>query len=235
MIDDVVPELGPDRGRRRVLTGGAAVAAGAWVAPSILTLDRVAAATGTCGAAPVQLDWSTYATNGAPPSSVTANDGTVVSLSASDPFNVAGGKHFTVRTQQYGGVQGYLASEMIGGSNGEYVDIILSFSRPVQLCFTVLDVDRASNRWEDTVTLDGRLSGVPVTLTSADIVSGPANTVIADNTIRGTLANLNPVSSADANATVTYPSPIDSLVVRHSDVTTWTAGQSVGIHDLLWC
>jgi hypothetical protein len=231
----VSPEHHVDHHRRRLLAGGSAVVAGAWVAPSVLTLDRVAAATGSCGAAPIQVDWSDYATNSAAPSSVTANDGTIVTLSSSDPFDVAGPRHFTARTEPYGGVQGFLASEMVGGNNGEYVEITLAFSKPVQLCFILLDVDRRLNRWEDTVILNGTLSAVPVTLTSADIVTGPANTFVADNTIRGILDSNTPVSSADANATITYPSEIDNLVVRHSDITSWTSGQIIGIFDLLWC
>ena len=206
-----------------------------WVAPAVLSLDRVAAATGSCGAAPLQVDWSDYATNSTAPSSVTAADGTVVTLSTSDPINVAGPRHFTTRTEPYGGEQGFLASEMVGGNNGEYVEITLAFSKPVQLCFTLLDVDRRVNRWEDTVILNGTLGGVPVTLTSTDIVTGPANTVVANNTIRGILNSNTPGPSADANATITYPSEIDNLIVRHTDITSWTSGQIIGIYDLLWC
>lgn len=106
-------------GRRRLLVGGTAAAAGMWVAPAVLSLDRVAAATGTCGAAPLQVDWSDYSPSNPAPSSVTANDGTVVTLSTSDPFGVAGSRHFTTRTELYGGVQGFLASEMVGGNNGD--------------------------------------------------------------------------------------------------------------------
>jgi len=105
----------------------------------------------------------------------------------------------------------------------------------VNLCFTLLDVDRSHRDWEDTMILDGRLSGVPVTVTSSDIVTGPANTVVADNTVRGILRNNTPGSSADANATVTHPSPIDSLVVRHADVTRWTDGQIIGTYHIDWC
>lgn len=83
--------------------------------------------------------------------------------------------------------------------------------------------------------LNGTLGGVPVTLTSTDIVTGPANTVVADNTIRGILDGNTPGASADANATITYPSEIDNLVVRHTDITSWTSGQIIGIYDLLWC
>jgi hypothetical protein len=217
------------------MIGGPVAAAGAWVAPSVLTLDRVAAATGTCGAPAVQVDWSDWTPSDPAPGSVTANDGTIVTLSSSDPLGVAGPDHFTLLNDTLGGTSDFLASEMDGASNGQYVDITLAFSTAVQLCFTLLDVDRNSIRWEDTVTVMGTLSGVPVTLTPSDIVTGPDNTFVASNTIRGILNGNTADSSAGANATVAFPSPIDEVVIRYSDVSIWTAGQMIGIHDLLWC
>ena len=46
-----MPTVDPDR--RRLVAGGAVATAALWAAPSVTTFDRVAAATGSCGIAPV--------------------------------------------------------------------------------------------------------------------------------------------------------------------------------------
>ena len=225
----------PHVNRRQFVASGSAIAAGAWVAPSITGFDRVAAATGSCGTAPVQVDWSDYANDTTVPGSITANDGTVITITTADAWSVGHSTNFTVRNGTMGGLQDYLRTVMVGGNNGEYVQVRFNFSQPVQLCFTLLDVDRSSGNWEDTIVIRGRLSGTPVTLTPADMVTGPANTVIGNNRIRGILNNNTPSTSPDGNADVNYPSPIDRLVVRHRDDTSWTGLQWIGIHDFRWC
>lgn len=235
MVSGSIPIAGgPDRARRRLIVGGSAVAAGAWVTPSVLTLDRVAAATGSC-AASVQVDWSIYANNQPVPGTITANDGTIVTITSSDPFGVAGPRHGTVRPQMLGGLSNFLTTEMSGGSSGQYVELDITFSQPVQLCFTLLGVDRRDNWYEDTLTMTGSLSGVPVTLGAGDMAVGPATSVVAEDTVRGILNIATPNPSADANVDVTFPAEIDRVVLRLSDVTAWSQTQEVGVHNFLWC
>lgn len=218
-------------GRRKVLAGGA-IAAGAWVTPSVLGFDRVAAAEGSCGVAPVQVDWSAFTDTF--PTSVTANDGTVVTISVADPFGV-GDPTFLGRV-----FNGDLSSRddpllmaMENATNGQFTEIEFSFSNPVQLCFELIDVDRGEGSWEDTMELIGSLGGAPVTVTAADVVTAATNTVSGPNTILGT----SPAAAAatTGNATVNYPSVIDNFVIRHRDDSTFPGFQYIGIHDLRWC
>ena len=218
--------------RRRLVTGGAAVAATTWVAPSIIGFDRVAAAEGSCGIPPVQVDWSDFA--GTFPSSVTAADGTVVTITLSDPFGVADAGFFgQVFTGTLSTLDNPLLMAMTGANNGAFTSITFGFSKPVDLCFEMLDVDRGVNSWEDTINLNGTVGGAPVTLGPGDLTSGPAAMLIGPNSIIGTASSAN--SSTNGNTEITYPAAIDSLEIRHQDDTPWTGFQFIGIHDLRWC
>lgn len=216
--------------RRRALTGALAVGGTTWIAPSIVALDRVAAATGSCGTPPVQVDWSplinTY------PTSVTAADGTTITISVSNPFGVAD-PFYTGRV--FGGTlngrDNPLLLAMEGGNNGENLVARFVFSKPVQLCFNLVDVDAAAGGWEDTVEIRGTNGGVAVDLGPADIVTGAANTFITTNTIRG----LTSTTSATGNAEVSFPAAIDVLEVDYSDQSTAIGFQFLGIHDFSWC
>ena len=44
-----------------------------------------------------------------------------------------------------------------------------------------------------------------------------------------------PNGSNAGNVDVSYPAPVDRVVITYSDVTSWTKKQFVGIHDLRWC
>lgn len=214
-----------------MMATGSALAVGTWIAPSILSLDRVSAAVGSCGTPPVQVDWTTVA--GTFPNSVTAVDGTVVTIVRNDPFGVADpglfGLAFNGTTST---VDNPLIMAMDNASNGDFTSIVFTFSQSVDLCFTMVDIDAGGN-WEDTMLLNGSLGGVPVTLGAGDIVTGPSNTVSGPNTILGTGNAAN--TTTNGNATVTYPSRIDSLEIRHRDDSTLTGFQYIGIHDLSWC
>ena len=218
-------------GRRRVL-GGGAVAAAVWVSPSVIGLDRVAAAQGSCGFAPVQVDWSDHSDTF--PTMVTANDGTVVTIQALDPSGVANtnllGRVFPATLS---GRDEPIIMAMSGASNGQFTELVFTFSTPVHLCSELIDVDRAQNGWEDTMEMFGTLNGVAVDLTASDVVTGPTNTFVGTNTLVGT----GPAAQAatDGNATFNYPSPIDSFTLRHRDNSTFTEAQYIGMHDLRWC
>jgi len=224
------PELATSR--RTLLAGGSALAATAWVAPSVVSLDRVSAATGTCGTPPVQIDWTAYSNTF--PTSVTANDGTVVTISAQDPFGVGDPGFFGLVFSGTTSLRDNpLLMAMTGANNGEYTAITFTFSQPVAPCLELVDVDRGTNSWEDTMSFNGTLAGAPVVLGAGDVLNGTANAVIAPNTVIGT--GSSPNSSTAGNVTVTYPSAIDELEIRHVDDTTWTAFQYIGIHDMRWC
>ena len=221
-----------DVDRRALLTRGAVATAAVWVAPAVTTFDRVAAASGTCGVAPVQLAWSNE-TNTSVPGTITAADGTDVTftlVSASKPAS----NNFRVRHITRGGLTDMLYLSMQGANAGDSVVVRMDFDAPVDLCFTLIDVDRSSERWEDTVTVVGANGGAPVDLTAADMVlAGTGVSYIGANTVRGVYSAGN--SSSAANVDVRFPSPVDSVLITYSDVTNWTTTQYVGIHDLRWC
>ncbi len=215
-----------------MLTSGAAVAATTWIAPSVLALDRVSAAVGSCGAPPVQIDWSNWA--GTFPNSVTAADGTVVTITRNDPFNVADAGLFGL---VFNGTTSTLDNPIImameNANNGDYTTLTFSFSTPVAPCFTFLDVDFGNGSWEDTMLITETLGGTPVPLGTGDIATGSANTVSGTNTLVGIGSAGN--ASTDGNATVTYPSDIDTIEIRHRDDSTFIGFQYIGIHDFRWC
>jgi hypothetical protein len=218
--------------RRRMLASGGAIAASAWIAPSVLTLDRVAAAVGSgCAAPPVQVDWSAYA--GTYPTNITANDGTTVTISFTDPNNVATTQHGLVFNGTTSTVDSPILMAMDRARRGDRTEVLFTFSNPVALCFDLIDVDRGTNSWEDTMELRGTLSGVGVPITAADVVTGSANTFSGTNTILGTSSSSN--TSSAGQASVNYPSPIDQLRISHRDNSNWRDFQYIGIHDLHWC
>lgn len=224
----------PSTTRRYLVLSGSALAATAWVAPSVIGIDRVAAAVGTCGAPQLQIDWSAYA--GTYPSSITANDGTTVSITVNDPFGVGDpgflGLVFNGTTST---LDNPLIMAMDNATNGDYTELIFSFSQPVAPCFSMLDVDfgNFSTGWEDTVVFNGTLGGTAVPLGVGDITTYPGNAFAGTNTVVGT-ANV-PNSSTDAQIDVSFPSAIDQLSIRHLDNSAFTGFQYVGIHDFSWC
>ncbi len=230
--------MGLDQGfrvSRRHMLAGSAITAGTWIAPSVLTLDRVAAATGSCGVAPLRFDWSTIAPTTAMPASITANDGTVVSFALSGSTGLlAGGYTGNVRTGSRGARTDYMALGMSGARNGNGVVLTMSFSQPVQACFEVLDVDRANGSWEDSLTFSASIGGANVPLSVADLT--PVGTSVANVGTNGAIGvSSEPNSSDAANLVFNAPSEIDRVVMSYFDVTKWTAVQVIGIHDLRWC
>jgi hypothetical protein len=220
-----------DARRRKILAGGAAATA-LWVAPSVMTLDRVSAASGTCGTAPVQLDWSNQS-NGTTPGTIVAADGTEVTftlVTAKKP----GSNNFKVRHITRGALNDMLYLEMSNGGDKDYIEIRIDFDTPVDLCFTLVDVDRREDGWEDTVEVLGTDGGTAVPLGSGDLfLYGTGVSYVGTNTVRGVYSVGS--SSNAANVDVRFPAPVDSVVITYSDITKWTTGQFIGIHDLRWC
>lgn len=219
-------------GSRRKFLIGSGAATAAWIAPSIVSFDRVGAAVGSCGTPPVQIDWSPAA--GTYPTSVTANDGTVVTLTLSDPFGVADPGYFgSVFNGTTSGLDNPLLLAMSGARLGQYTRVQFDFSNPVAPCFELVDVDYASGSWEDTLIISGDLGGTGVPLTASDISTGSANIYNGTNTVLGVAPAAS--STANGNVTITYPSPVDRIVIEHRDDSSWTAFQYIGVHDLRWC
>ena len=220
--------------RRAMVASGAAVGAGAWVAPSILTYDKAYAAVGSCGTKPLQVSWAPWAGNVIPlaPSTITAADGVEVACAVADPAGVPSSPwnmrvfNGTVNGRQYPVVTG-----MSGAEFGAGVTITFTFSVPVQPSFVVIDIDRSSSNWEDRVEVLGYLAGGTSIDPDGITVGGSAVTVISPNTTRG----LSSSTSTDSEAEFDFQEPVDTITVRHYDDKNWTAFQWIGIGDLHWC
>ena len=225
---------GSSLSRRRVLAG-AASAAGVWATPSVLKFDRVAAATGSCGVAPVQVDWSNFAPTTTMPASVVANDGTVVSFALSGSTSLlAAGYAGNILAATRGALTDYLALGLQNARNGAGIRLDIRLSAPRQICFTMTDVDRASGAWEDSVAVRAWLGGANVPINVGDLIlQGPSVINIPINTVRGVASEGN--SSSLANVDFSAPQEVDRVQLRYYDATSWTNLQVIGIHDLRWC
>lgn len=212
----------------------AAAGAGLWVAPSVFTFDRAAAAVGSCGVKPMQVDMSTWAGNLMPtsPSSFFANDGTEVWMSIDDSDGVQ--DSFWQMRAHSGTLNGRdhpVITGMSNAINGDAVTVTFTFDTPVQLNFFLVDVDSHSTGWEDKVSVIGRLSPSATNIDPDSMTTGSSNTQISSNTVRGD----NSSSGTDSNVEVDFQTPIDTLIISHFDDTTRGAFQWIGIHDLHWC
>jgi len=216
-----------------MLKTGAVASAGMWAAPSILSLDRASAATGSCASAPLQVDFSRFSGN--LPSSFTSDDGSVtINFTMTDPFGV---QDPTYNGVIFNGLMNGLDNPVVTGMNGatfgEFVRLRFDFSEPVCPSFYIVDVDRAeftSNDFEDTVRVTGR-DGPGPRIDPASFALGGSQTQINSRTVRGTL----PSSTPTGNVLVTFDQPITRLLIRHQDDSALTGFQWIGIHDFHWC
>lgn len=219
---------------------GAAVGAGAWVAPSILTYDRAYAAVGSCGTKPVQLDWSNQTIGSQiplSPSTMTANDGVVVTALNHDPDNVQDATwDWSVYNGTINGRTNPIVNGMNGARDGDGVTLELRFSTPVQPSFFLIDVDRGGCcgnpwRWEDSVEVLGYLLGGSAIDPDSITTGGTAVTAINPTTVRGNFSS----SSSNSEAEFDFQEPVDTITIRHYDRTRRTGFQWIGLHDLHWC
>jgi len=212
----------------------AAAGAGLWVAPSVFTFDRAAAAIGSCGAKPLQVDMSTWAGNLMPtsPSSFFANDGTEIWMSIDDSDGVQD-SYWQARAHSgtLNGRDHPVITGMSGATGGDAVAITFTFDTPVRLSFFLVDVDSHDTGWEDKVSVIGRLSPSTTNIDPDSMTTGSANTQISSNTVRGDFSS----NTSNSNVEVDFQTPIDTLVVTHFDDTSRTAFQWIGIHDFHWC
>lgn len=218
--------------RRSLLQTGAVASAGLWVAPSILSLDRAAAAVGSCGTPPRRVDFSRFTGN--LPASFTSDDGSVnITFTQDDPFGVQDPSwDGVIYPGLMNGLDNPVVNGMNGATGGDFVRLRFDFSEPVCPSFSLVDVDRSqgtTNDFEDTVVVIGRNGGPPVT--AASFVLGGAQVQVNARTIRG----VSPTSTASGNVLVTFEEPITRLEIRHRDDSTLNGFQWIGIHDFHWC
>ncbi|MEO0495647.1 MAG: hypothetical protein AAF081_19745 [Actinomycetota bacterium] len=217
--------------RRSMVASGAALGVGAWVAPSILSYDRAAAAIGSCGTKPRQVDFSDWA-GALVPTSFTAADGVTITMSIDDGDGVH--DSFWAMRVFNGTINGRDNPAITGMSNAEEnegVTVTFTFSTPVAPSFFLVDVDRGDFSWEDTVDVRGFLNSGPRVDPDSFTPGGGAVTQINPRRVRG----LSPSNSSNSEVEVDFQEPINELVIRHFDRQDWSGFQWIGIHDLHWC
>ncbi len=210
----------------------AAAGAGLWVAPSIFTFDRAAAAVGSCGTKPRRVDFSRWS-GSILPSSFTSDDGSVnITFSNADPEDVQDGYwRGRVYPGTINGRDNPVVTGMDDAHEGKGVIFTFTFDTPVALSFTLVDVDRGGGSWEDSVRVIGRLSPSGADIDPTSMSTGWANRQISPNTIRGQ----HPSSSSNSESEVDFQTPIDTLIITHFDTSNWEDFQWIGVHDFHWC
>jgi hypothetical protein len=213
-----------------MIRSGAAASAVIWAAPSIVSLDAVAAAAGSCLVAPRQVDFSRFA-GGALPANFLSDDGSVsINFSIVDPWGLSQAAYTgIVWNSVLNGLDNPVITAMQNARSGRYVDLIFQFSTPVCPSFSLVDVDRSTFSWEDTVRVIGSDGGGTINPSAMSV--GGAQVQINANTVRGTSST----SSATGNVGVEFDQPITRLEIRHQDNSNWTSFQWIGIHDFHWC
>lgn len=213
-----------------MLKAGAVASVGVWAAPSILSLDPVAAASGSCLVAPRQVDFSRWAGSQLP-ASFLSDDGSVsLTFSVVDPWNrQVSGYQGVAWNSTLNGRDNPVITAMQNARNGNYVDLIFTFSTAVCPSFHLVDVDRATWSWEDTVRVIG--SNGAGTINPSAMNVGGAQVQTTANTVRG----ISSTSGTTGNVEVVFDQPTTRLEIRHQDNSSWTAFQWIGIHDFHWC
>jgi len=169
------------------------------------------------------------------PGSITALDGTVVSFAMTGSTGLLHPNfQGNVRTGDRGALFDYMGIGLDGATNGAGVTLTMTFSNPVQACFMLTDIDRANGAWEDTVVVTASIGGSNVAINAGDLIPQGGSVInLPPNSLRGVASepNASPLANVDFNA----PSAVDTVAIQYFDVTTFTAVQVIGIHDLRWC
>jgi len=151
-----------------------------------------------------------------------------------------------LNSADFGGQSPVLQTIMHGGTNdrtliqlvnmpGRATEVTTTITLPATMAgaqFKLFDVDFGAAQFADRVQVVGRLDGVDVI---PQLTNGVANYVIA-NSAYGDAVSEN--DSANGNLTVTFTSPIDSIIIRygnHSAAPVDPGQQAIAIHDITLC
>ena len=125
----------------------------------------------------------------------------------------------------------YLGYDFFTQSQESTVTMTLPSASPgVQ--FRILDVDYGANSWADHVTITGIRGGLTVLPT---LTNGTSNWVTGNEAF-GSAGSTN--TQANGNLTVTFQSPVDTIIVRYGNHAAAPAdpqGQVIGIDDITFC
>lgn len=251
--------------RRRLLRAGAigaGVAGAAWVAPSVVTMDAAAAASGcTPGSA---FNWESYNNNDA--GLVTDVAGVRITITTS-PGSQAVAPNMVVQTQAGSGANFGARSRwwqmrqnaIDAGNNSAPAQQTATFTftqtanpaTPVllsQLTFNLLDVDlqvaTANNGggWRDELWVtDAAGAAIPFTFVLASPTNGPTGAGTAGNRWVGQTGNIAN-GSPDGNVAISFTNPVSGFRVNYRN-RRQSAGDEryegnimrVGISELDWC
>ena len=207
-------------------------------------------ANGACsfGAATNQrsvLDFTTRAIgeNFAATNSITVDGVTVTASPAAYPFTTGANTQSSLDVQDLGGLPGkgiaWQQNYSTGSTNSS--SVTFTFSKPVaNFTVTVGDIDRnttttADQEYIDRIVFNGYdANGNLITLSSANVSAGVANTFSGSN---GVTATANSTSDPANNITVTFPQSITRLTLIYSNQTANAdpGFQFASIPQFEWC
>ncbi|WP_299607224.1 VCBS domain-containing protein, partial [uncultured Aquimarina sp.] len=184
------------------------------------------------------LIWENEFTNGAAVNGTSLTiDGITVDFTALDPDGIGTVSNLTSQnTATNGGHTGYLLFNIDPATlSNQDTAIQIDFGQEVfNLGFLVTDIDYSQGTvWQDQITIQGFLDGVPVTFTNT-ITGGIVDA--GGDTYYG-LGSAVP-SDATGNINVAFDGPIDQLVLSYNYGPNVTdsdpGGQIAGVSDIFW-
>ncbi len=177
----------------------------------------------SCSTAPEQLIFANHWGAGVDPintaaSPATTFNGITVTLERRDPMNIVRVEPGGTGINVFNGVNSYkLRQTSVTNGTSEH---IFKFSDPVSnLVMATIDVDASDiNAYTDNVTYNGYSDGEIYSIQPADIVSGTANVFnTGQNSFTGTAVTS---TYPEGLTQVTFPVPIDSVVIVYSNTGT---------------
>ncbi|WP_159092146.1 VCBS domain-containing protein, partial [Aquimarina sp. Aq107] len=184
------------------------------------------------------LVWESQFTNGQEVNGLSRTiDGITLDFTEADPDNIGTVSNLVSQnTATNGGHTGYLLFNIDPATNPNAdTSITVDFDQEVfNLGFLVVDIDYSQGTaWQDQMTIQGFLDGVPVTFTNT-ITGGIVDA--GGDTYYGTGSAVP--SDATGNINVAFDGPINQLVLSYNYGPDATAadpgGQIAGISDIFW-
>ncbi|WP_035085725.1 beta strand repeat-containing protein, partial [Aquimarina latercula] len=184
------------------------------------------------------LVWESQFTNGQEVNGLSRTiDGITLDFTEADPNNIGTISNLTSQnTATNGGHTGYLLFNIDPATNPNAdTSITVDFDQEVfNLGFLVVDIDYSQGTaWQDQMTIQGFLDGVPVTFTNT-ITGGIVDA--GGDAYYGTGSAVP--SDATGNINVAFDGPINQLVLSYNYGPDATAadpgGQIAGISDIFW-
>lgn len=131
----------------------------------------------------------------------------------------------------FSGFNNYWIFNQTNNSSIDKTTATISFSIPIMVSFTLLDVDADASSWIDKVIVNGYVNGSLVTLTASDFILN------ATYTKYNGLNEFEGIADTDSNGNVsiTFPTLVDKIEIIYSDGESPFGSQVLGISPITYC